>query len=144
MSASGYGREPARIGFLEFTYADPAVNVDTEQRTVEHETIDESIVVQAMGRRPDSISIEGVVTEAELDTIDNLTTQGVIELRTNRWEGDIVVQSTSTTFKRAKDKNGLWLYDVTIECLEVDETTPLEEALKDAGVPEFLVDATLS
>lgn len=131
MSASGYGREPARIGFLYFTYADPAVNVDTEQRTVEHETIDDTIVVQTIGRNPDSISIDGVVTEWELDTIDDLTKQGVIELRTERWSGDVIVQSTSTTFKRAKNEYGYWLYDATIECIEVDEQTPLEELIEE-------------
>lgn len=114
-------RDPARIEFLEFTYADPAVSVTTEQRTVEHETIDDQIIVQALGRKPDQVSIEGVVPNYELRTLDDLTTQGVVELRTARWEGDIIVKSVSTDFKRAKNQNGSWLYDVTIDAVEVDE-----------------------
>lgn len=125
----GYDRDPARIGLLYFIYADPAVNVTTEQRTVEHETIDDTIVVQTLGRKPDSISVEGVVTDSELNTVDDLTANGVIELRTDRWSGDVIVTSTSTSFKRAKTKNGSWLYDATIECIEVDEFSALEDIL---------------
>jgi len=130
MAAQGYNRDPARIGELEFTYADPAVNVTTEQRTVEQETIDDQIVVQTLGRKPDSLSIEGVVVDYELEIIDNLTQQGVLSLRTERWSGDILVQSTSTSFKRAKTKDGDWLYDATIEALEVEEgsTVPGESS----------------
>jgi len=137
MSASGYGREAARIGFLYFTYADPAVNVTTEQRTVEHETIDDQIVVQALGRKPDQITIDGTVVDYELDIVDDLTTSGVVELRTERWTGDVIVKSTSTDFKRAKTKYGNWLYDVNIKCIEVDEQTPLEELLEE-GFPVAL------
>lgn len=124
-------RDPARIGFLWLTYSDPAVNVTTEQRTVEHETIDNQIVVQSMGRKPDQITVDGVVTDYEAPIIDGLTTKGVIELRTNRWDGDVIVQSTSTDFKRAKTEAGNWLYDVTIECLEVDELSAIEELVED-------------
>jgi hypothetical protein len=128
-------RTPARIETLEFTYADPAVSVTTEQRTVEHETIDDQIVVQALGRKPDQISVEGVVPTYELRTIDDLTTLGVVELRTARWSGDVIVKSTSSDFKRAKNKMGMWLYDVTIECLEVDEQyDSYEDVVEDARV----------
>lgn len=144
-------RRPARIEQLEFTYADPAVSVTTEQRTVEHETIDDQIVVQALGRKPDQVSIEGVVPTYELRTIDDLTTLGVVELRTARWNGDVIVKSTSSDFKRAKNKMGMWLYDVTIECLEVDEQyDSYDDVLEDARVsleggseslsPEELID----
>jgi hypothetical protein len=140
MSAEGYGRKPARIGFLNFTYADPAINVDTEQRTVEHETIDDTTVVQTIGRKPDSISIDGVVTESELVTVDNLTTQGVIELRTERWSGDVIVESTSTSFKRARNEFGLWLYDVTIECVEVDERTTTDKLIDVGIIADDIID----
>lgn len=137
-------RDPARIGTLEFIYADPAVNVTTEQRTVEHETIDDSIVIQTMGRKPDQLSIEGVVQDIELDIIDDLTTLGVIELRSERWQGDVVVKSTSTDFKRAKTDTGNWLYDVSIECIEVDERTIfddlVEKGLLSESAGEYLED----
>lgn len=124
-------RDPARIGFINFTFSDPAISVTTEQRTVEHETIDDQIVVQTLGRKADQITISGVVPAYELEEVDNLTTLGVIELRSERWTGDVVVTSTSTDFKRAKTRNGNWLYDATIECLEVDENRPMEEILED-------------
>lgn len=127
MSARGYGRRPARISYLRFTYADPAVNVSTEQRTVEHKTIDDKIVVQSLGRKPDQITIEGVVSDFETNTIDILTGLGVVELRTQRWSGDVIVESTSTNFKRARNADGDWLYDVTINCIEVDEERTTDE-----------------
>lgn len=114
-------RIPARIGALEFTYEDPAVNITTEQRTVEHETLDNDIVVQTLGRKPDQISIDGTVTESELFVVDNLVRNGVLQLRTERWKGKIIVKSASTDFRRAKSKEGQWLYDATIECVEVEE-----------------------
>jgi len=126
----GYGRTPARIAQLEFTYADPAVDVTTEQRTVEHETVDDRIVVQTLGRKPDQIKIDGVVPAYELDEIDALTELGVTSLRTQRWEGDVIIKSTNTTFKRARAKTGDWLYDVSITCIEVDDRT---EAIEEAG-----------
>jgi|APHM01.1.fsa_nt_gi hypothetical protein len=55
---TGYGKVPAQIGQLEFTYEDPGVTVATEQRTVEKETIDNQIVVQSLGRAPDEVSIQ--------------------------------------------------------------------------------------
>jgi hypothetical protein len=121
-----FDRLPARIGTLELTYADPAVDVTTEQRTVEHETIDDSIVVQFMGRRPDQLSIEGVVPEYEVPIIDDLTKQdfegnSIVEIRTERWAGQVLVESTNTSFRREKSKEGVWLYDFSIEALEVSE-----------------------
>lgn len=117
----GYNRDPARIANIEFTYADPGVDVTTEQRTVEQETVDDKIVVQTLGRRPDSLTIEGVVVDHELYDIDYLARKGVVSIRTERWSGSVIVESTDTTFKRAKTKDGDWLYDVTIEALEVSE-----------------------
>lgn len=121
------GRVPARIGTLEMVYQDPAVSVTTEQRVVEHETIDDNVVIQTLGRKPDQISIEGVVTDRELVVVDGLTTLGIVSLRTERWKGKVVVKSTSTDFKRAKTEDGDWLYDATIECVEVNED--IEEQL---------------
>lgn len=114
-------RIPARIGILFFRYADPAVNVTTEQRTVEHKTIDEDIVVQALGRKPDQITISGKVADYELTIIDDLTKQGVVNFRSERWSGNVIVKSTSTDFIRAKNQEGAWLYDVSIKCIEVEE-----------------------
>lgn len=133
--APGYNRIPARIDLLYFTYADPGVEVTTEQRLVEHETIDNKVVIQAMGRKPDQISVNGVVPDYELDIIDDLTEAGVITLRTERWKGSVIVKSTNTTFKRARSKDGSWLYDVRIECLEVEEKEEKQERRTDPDLP---------
>lgn len=113
-------RVPARIGLLYFKYKDPDVDVATEQRTIEQETIDDTIVVQTMGRRADEITVNATVADWETYIVDNLTELGVVSLRTERWKGDVVVTSTDTTFMRAKDQEGAWLHEATIECLEVE------------------------
>lgn len=114
-------RTPARIGYLFFKYEDPSVDVTTEQKTKEHETIDDTIVIQTMGKNAEQVTVNAVVTDFEAVIIDDLTNQGVLSLRTERWSGDVIVQSTNTSFKRAKDSEGFWLYDATIECLEASE-----------------------
>jgi hypothetical protein len=112
---------PARIGQLWFKYSDPNVSVTTEAQTIEHDTIDESIVIQQIGRRADSITVEGTVAESSLDIIDDLVTHDVVSLRTGRWSGDVTVTSTSTSPRNAIDDDGEWLYEATIECLETDK-----------------------
>lgn len=119
-ASSSEERVPARIGYLYFKYDDPAVDVTSEQRTVEQETIDDTIVIQTLGKTADQITINAVVADSETYIIDLLPELGTLSLRTARWKGDVVVTSTSTNFKRAKDADGAWLYDATIECLEVD------------------------
>jgi hypothetical protein len=114
-------RTPARIGTLYFKYEDPAVDVTAEARTVEQETIDDDIVVQSLGRRADMVTIEAIVADYECEILDDLTKQGPVSLRTERWKGDVLVRSTDTSFMRAKDDEGAWLHEATIECIEVDE-----------------------
>jgi hypothetical protein len=113
-------RVPARAGLLYFKYEDPSVDVTTEQRTAEHETIDDNIVIQALGRRADQITVNAIVASFETPLVDQLTRSGVITLRTERWSGDVIVTSTDTSFRRELDKNDAWLYDATIECIEAN------------------------
>lgn len=113
-------RTPARIGFLFFKYSDPTVDVTAEQRTAEHETIDDTVVIQTMGKKAEQITVNAIVTQVEARLIDSLTQLGVVSLRTERWSGDVVVRSTDTSFMRAKDSSGLWLHEATIECLEAE------------------------
>jgi len=65
-----YGRIPARIGNISFIYEDPSVDVTTEQHTIEHETIDDTVVVQTMGRKPTQLTIRGAVVDLQLDALD--------------------------------------------------------------------------
>lgn len=121
-------RTPARIGLLYFKYEDPAVNVDTEAEVVEQTTIDDSIIVQQIGRAPDQITLNAVVADFETQIVDDLTKNGVVTLRTERWQGKVIVKSTTTDFMRARDSDGNWLYECQINCLEVYETTQLSGA----------------
>lgn len=134
MTEARPNRIPARIGLLFFKYEDPDVTVDTASRTVNQETIDGSIVVQQFGREPDSITVDTIVADHELQFIDDLVKQGVISLRTNRWSGDVIVENTNSTFMRAKDDDQNWLHEVTIECLEVEEGLEDEGAVGGGGV----------
>lgn len=120
-------RAQARIGPLSFPpeYSDPAVEIDTESRTVEHETMDDNVIIQTLGRRPHQIRISGVLPEDMLPTLDSLVEQGEMTVRTERWEGVAVARSTSTTFMRAKDKDNRWLYEVQITLLEIEQETEL-------------------
>lgn len=111
---------PARIGQLYFKYEWPDVTVTPESNTVEHETIDDNIVVQQLGRRPDQITVDTTVADFELQYLDSLTELGVLSLRTERWSGDVIVQSVTTTPMNAIDDDGNWLYEATINCLEVE------------------------
>lgn len=128
-------RIPARIGILFFKYDDPDVSVTTEARITEQETIDDKIVIQRLGRRADEITISAIVAAYETDIIDDLTKQGVISLRTERWSGDVLVTSTDTSFQRAKDKEGEWLHEATITCLEVNETPARDGSGGGTGTP---------
>lgn len=119
-----FERTPARIAQLYFKYSDPNVSVGAEANTVEHETIDDTIVVQQLGRRAERITVDGVVAEPEAGFIDLLPTFGIVSLRTERWSGDVIVRSTNSDPMQAVDNDGEWLYDVTIECIEVEEGAP--------------------
>lgn len=111
-------RVPARIGQLYFKYSDPSVDVVAEANTVEHETINDTIVVQTMGRKADQVTINAIVSDIETELLDFLVATGPISLRSSRWSGTVIVQSVDTTFRREKDKDDEWLYDATITCLE--------------------------
>lgn len=114
-------RIPARIGVLFFKYDDPAVDVVSESRTTEQETIDDSIVVQQLGSRADQITLTAVVSEYETPVIHMLPELGILSLRTNTWSGDVIVNDTNTSYRREYDADGAWLYDATITCTEVSK-----------------------
>jgi len=114
-------RTPARIGSLFFKYDDPDVDVRSEANTVEHETIDDEIVVQVMGRRADRITVTTVVADYETYMLDDLVKLGTTTLRTERWQGDVLVESVSSTARRQRDTEGRWLHEAQINCIEVEE-----------------------
>lgn len=119
----------ARIGPLYFkklttshNYTDPDVDVRTEAQTVEHQTINDDTVVQHFGKKPDNITIKGVMPESKaLTQLDYLVGKGKVTLRTERWQGQVVVTNTKTNNRRARGPDGNWLVDFSIDCTEVSE-----------------------
>jgi len=118
-------RAAARVGYLEFPdeFADPFVDVESRVRTSEHETISDEFYVQVLGRRPDRITVEGVIWDYLLDDADSVAKKESVTVRTERWTGVAAPERVSTSFRReAGNANGLWAYDVTIELIEIDES----------------------
>jgi len=115
-------RTPARVGTVDFKFDDPAVEVTSEANVVEQETINDTVVVQQLGTRADQITITGVVTEAQAKKLDRAPEQSLVNIRTQRWTGDVHVESVSTAYRREVDREQNALYDVTIEALEVNRT----------------------
>jgi len=117
----------AEIGAFMFPgeFSDPVVDVERNYRTAEHEIVggteeDETFVTQVLGRDPDKVTINGVVYDTSLDQIDNLGTDGPVYVRTERWSGMAQPKNVQTNFRREKHtKSNRWLYDVTIELIEV-------------------------
>lgn len=118
----------ARIGPLEFQtrFADPVVDVDTESNTVEKQTLNDEIIIQKLGRNADRVHIEGIVTEDQLDDLDELVALEEVGVRTQRWSGLAVVTAASSDYTQSYDMTyddndfaNEWLYEVRIDLLEV-------------------------
>lgn len=122
-------RTRARIGPMEFAarYGDPDVDVRSESNTVEKNTVDDNIFVQVIGRRADRITVDGIILEDNIEDLDKLIGAGEVSVRTHRWSGVAVVLETSSTYTHSYDiappeeVESEWLYNVTIDLIEVDE-----------------------
>lgn len=134
--ADTYDITPARIGQFYFKYDQPDVDVTAEANTTEQETIDDNIIVQRLGRRADQITVRTTVADWELKYVDNLVKLNELSLRTERWVGDVVVQSVSTNPMNAVDDTGSWLYEITINCLETGEYEGSDELVAASEFPE--------
>lgn len=120
-------RRGAVVGPLTFhdDFRNPIVDVTREANTVEHETINDGYVVQFIGRKPPSITIEGVIYDAQVEAADSLIGQGPIPVKTERWTGIGIPQSVSTPFRREVDPGtGQWTYDITIDMIGVVDYIP--------------------
>lgn len=122
-------RMTARVGDLEFTdrYGDPTVDVTTQANSVEHDVLNDEIIVQYMGRRADRVSIDGIIYEDDVQTLDTLVDDGEVSVRTQRWSGTGIVEQTRATYTHSydiapeSDVRSEWLYEVTIDLVEVEE-----------------------
>lgn len=129
-------RLDSRIGPLNFhsDFSDPYVDVDREMRTVEHETINDEFVVQVLGRTPDKFTVEGVIYDNQLREADRLLGAGEVTVRTNEWQGTAVATNVDTSFRREADpETGRWVYDVTVNLVEVERFAINFPAHPDSG-----------
>lgn len=80
-----------------FTYQFPFIDVSSRARTKTHEPIDEEPVVQSLGPEAREITIEGHCYLPEANFIDGLIDGGLVDVVSDRWSGQAVVDTAETT-----------------------------------------------
>lgn len=117
------GRVDVKLGDIEFEYSQPLISTDKEARTVEHELLNDSVVIQHMGTRPTEITIQGACTLDEAATINALPADGVVALRSEQYSGDVMILRSSVDpwdpFGK-NDENKI-LFDYSINCVSVTQ-----------------------
>lgn len=116
-------RRAVRIDDIEFEYEQPLVSIDHEARTVEHELLNDSVVIQHMGTRPAEISIQGVCTDSEVAAIRALPSKGTVSLRSEAHSSDVIVLRVSIDpiDPMAIDSDSNYLFDFSINAVEVTQ-----------------------
>jgi len=112
------------IGDVELKYEQPNISVNTSARFATHEVIGNVTVRQKLGEDPDELSIEGVCTLDEANEIDQLKDEELVEVVSNRWNGQAQVASTSTrpiAEGGGMDNDQEWLHRFTIELVGIRE-----------------------
>jgi len=141
-------RTVARIGDLVFTnrYSNPNVDVDMSTNIVEKNTITDEQVIQNLGKKADRIHIDGIIPESQIKEFDDLISGGVTTVRTHRWSGTAMVESTSADQVQGYDPvlsdedQSAWLYSVRIDLIEVEEVPSRAHG---ATVTEIDIEQTL-
>lgn len=117
----GAERLSARVGPIEFKnkFDDPIVDLVQKYRTAEHEVVtgatgEDEFVVQHLGRSPPEITVNGVITEGQLDSVQEFDEGYPIYLRSNEWTGTAIPKRVTQKPRREK-RDGEWLYDITIK-----------------------------
>lgn len=111
-------RPAVRVADIEFTYSQPDVSVDTATRTVKHDTLTDTAVVQKIGRDPRNIEISGMCTTIEAHRVDDLAQFDQVEVRSARFSGPALIEDTSTS-PRKEIRYGQHLHDFTINLTEI-------------------------
>lgn len=123
---------------VSFEYSQPNISVSKSIRYAEHKVIGGTTVRQRLGEDLPEITIEGVCTVSEANSIDRMSGMRTVEVVSNRWEGEAEVASTSTrpiTDGGARDYDRNWLHRFTIELIGATETsqTDLPEDAETGG-----------
>jgi hypothetical protein len=100
-------RASARLGGVEFEFEFPLLDVTTNGRKVEHETLptdDDDIgetVVQSLGEGKTTARLKGSVFRSEAQQLDDIEGE-VVGLRHPRRSGDVFVSGVSTSSQSAR------------------------------------------
>jgi hypothetical protein len=130
MPENTFGEVEASVGSLEFVdeFSDPTVTLSHERETADHKVVtghtayrDNNVeyVVQALGQRPSEITIEGWVTQDQLDIVDEIVGEQTVDVVTARWTGIAVPKSASTTYPRTYHEIHGWMFEVDMSLLAV-------------------------
>ena len=132
-----FGEIDAQIGFLRFKdeFSDPNVEINHERQTAEHEIVsghsayrDENseFVVQALGRSPTQITIEGWIAEDQLDTADRLVGAEMVNVVTARWTGTAVPETVDVPYSRTYHDVHGWIFNTTFELIGANRDTLID------------------
>jgi len=114
------------IGDIDLKYEQPNISVSTSARFATHEVIGNVTVRQKLGEDPDELSVEGVCTHEEANQIDQLKDEELVEVVSNRWNGQAQVASTNTrpiAEGGGRDNDQEWLHRFTVELVGIREDT---------------------
>jgi hypothetical protein len=129
-------RPTVELGPIAFEHEQPNISVQTTNRVAEHEAINgppppgpgpAGDTLRKMGEKPDEIQIKGVCSDSEATAVDSLILDSEHQLISNRWEGDVIVISTSTdplADGGAVRKQEQFLHNFTISCKGLDGGSP--------------------
>ncbi len=141
-----FDRVSAEIGDLKFedAFSNPDVDVVNERQTAEHEIVSGGNVngnniefaVQTLGSRPPEITVTGWVTEDQLQTVDELTSNSFVEMVTDRWTGTAVPVTADTPYERAVHEKYGRIFEVTITLLGIERGLRSEEEDSESSEPK--------
>lgn len=137
---SKIGKVTAEIGPITFKdeFSDPNVSVTHERETANHKIVsghsayqdrNSEYVVQAMGRRPTQLTIEGWLTEPQIRVADDLVSTDAVNIITARWTGTGVITSVDVPYSRTFHNRYGWIFNTTIDCIGVNDS--ISESLEE-------------
>lgn len=108
---------------VQLLYDQPNISVSAKTRFVEHETVDGAIIRQKLGKGNTGVEMEGVCTTPEANLLDNLFNEDRIFIKSNRFTGNVTVESTSTN--PIEDGGGMNLdgnftHEFTVSMIQVE------------------------
>ena len=132
------GEITAQIGDLFFKeqFSDQNVTVTNERETADHEIVsghsayrdqNSEYVVQALGRLPTQLTIEGWITAGQLETADQMVSRDAVNVLTARWSGTAVPESVDVEYSRTYHDEHGWIFNTTFELIGANKGTLMED-----------------